>query len=115
MKITSDGLIYITHHNLVGSSLCSPLIQWLQSLCRLMFCKSNFLRQLLHQVHRYQKSQKLAAYGRVLTSTENLKIIDEQEKERELKNKQKHKGKKSPSEDIPLNLSGLDYNAIVLL
>jgi len=34
-----------------------------------------------------------------------LKIIEEQEKERELKNKQKHKGKKSPSEDIPKNAS----------
>jgi len=45
---------------------------------------------------------KAAAYGRFLTSTENLKIIEEQEKERELK-KQKHKGKKSPNEDIPKN------------
>ena len=58
---------------------------------------------------------KAAAYGRVLTYTENLKIIEEQEKERELKKKQKHKGKKSPNEDIPknaakttTNLSGLD-------
>ena len=64
---------------------------------------------------------KAATYGRVLTSTENLKIIEEQEKERELKKKQKHKGKKSPNKNIPIpakttmNLSGLDYNALVHL
>ena len=62
---------------------------------------------------------KAAAYGRVLTSAENLKIIEEQQKEKELKKNQKQKGKKSPNEDIAMdtctassktpNLLGMKY------
>jgi len=51
---------------------------------------------------------KTAAYGRVLTRTENLKIIEKQEKEKELKKKQKQKRKKSLGEAVPKNTATIN-------
>ena len=45
---------------------------------------------------------KAAAHGRVLTSAENLKIIEDQQKEKELKKGQKQKNKLKSKETIVL-------------